>query len=256
VRGPGDLFARREVRDAVAYLRLAHSPDDAAALARNVNVPPRRLGRLAEVLRAASVPARELPALARSCGAAAVASAEALVALIGELHARSEDWQPAPLLDQALERSGYRAWLAGQPDGAARLAHLAALRALAAHAEGGLGVWLADLQLGEDVAPGPGDAEGVVLTTIHGAKGGEWRVVFVAGLEEGLLPHARALLDDVPEGEGVEAERRVAYVAVTRPREGLYLLCCRTRRRGARTEPRRPSRFLRGLPLQRVDRAA
>ncbi len=256
VRGPGDLFARREVRDAVAYLRLAHCPDDAGALARIVNVPPRRLGRLAETLRAALVPVRELPALARSCGAAAVASAEVLVALIAELHARSTGWPPAPLLDLALERSGYRAWLAGQPDGAGRLAHLDALRALATHAEGGLGTWLAELQLGEDVAAGPGAAEGVVLTTIHGAKGGEWRVVFVAGLEEGLLPHARALLDDGPEGEGVEAERRVAYVAVTRPREGLYLLCCRTRRRGARREPRRPSRFLRGLPLERVERAA
>jgi len=256
VRGPGDLFARREVRDAVAYLRLAHCPDDAAALARIVNVPPRRLGRLAETLRAAPVPARELPALARSCGAAAVASAEALVALIGELHACSGDWPPAALLDLALDRSDYRAWLAGQTDGEARLAHLAALRALAARAEGGLGAWLADLQLGEDVAAGPGAGEGVVLTTIHGAKGGEWRVVFVTGLEEGLLPHARALLDDAPEGEGVEAERRVAYVAVTRPREGLYLLCCRTRRRGARSEPRRPSRFLRGLPLARIERAA
>jgi DNA helicase-2/ATP-dependent DNA helicase PcrA len=256
VRGPGDLFARREVRDAVAYLRLAHCPDDAAALARIVNVPPRRLGRLAAPLRAAPVPARELPVLAHAHGPSTLASAEALVALIAELHARSTDWPPARLLDRALERSGYRAWLAGQPDGAARLAQLAALRALAAHAEGGLGAWLADLQLGEDVAAGPGDPEWVVLTTIHGAKGGEWRVVFVAGLEEGLLPHARALLDDAPEGEGADAERRVAYVAVTRPREGLYLLCCRTRRQGARSVPRRPSRFLRGLPLDRVERAA
>jgi DNA helicase-2/ATP-dependent DNA helicase PcrA len=254
VRGPGDLFARREVRDAVAYLRLAHCPDDAAALARIVNVPPRRLSRLAETLHASPVPVRELPALARSYGAAAVASAEALVALIAELHACSTDWPPAALLDLALDQSGYGAWLRGQPAGAARLAGLAALRALAAHAEGALSAWLAELQLGEDVAPG--DAEGVVLTTIHGAKGGEWRVVFVAGLEEGLLPHARALLHDAPAGEGVEAERRVAYVAVTRPREGLYLLCCRTRRRGARSEPRRPSRFLRGLPLDHVERAA
>jgi DNA helicase-2/ATP-dependent DNA helicase PcrA len=92
----------------------------------------------------------------------------------------------------------------------------------------------------------------VLLTTIHGAKGGEWRWVFVLGVEEGLLPHTRALLGEPGDRDGVEAERRVAYVAVTRPREGLCLLCCRTRRRGNRPEPRRPSRFLRGLPLERA----
>src|SRR5581483_6607290 len=81
VRGAGDLFARREVRDAVAYLRLAHNPADVAALARIVNTPPRRLGRLAEILRVAPAPARELPDLARRHGAAALAAAEALVAL-------------------------------------------------------------------------------------------------------------------------------------------------------------------------------
>lgn len=262
VRGAGDLFGRREVRDAVAYLRLAHCPDDAPALARIVNVPPQRLGRLAEALSASPAPARDLPRLARRHGPAAVAAAEAVVALVDELHARSAGLSPALVLDLALERSGYRAWLEGQPDGPARLTHVAALRALAEHADDGLGPWLAELQLGEDVAADPDDGERVVLTTIHGAKGGEWRVAFVVGLEEGLLPHARALLGETQEPDGIEAERRVAYVAVTRPREGLYLLCCRARRRGDRNEPRRPSRFLRGLPpdsidpIERVERAA
>jgi DNA helicase-2/ATP-dependent DNA helicase PcrA len=256
VRGAEDLFARREVRDAIAYLRLAHSPDDAAALVRIVNTPPRRLGRLAEGLRACPAPTRDLPGLARPHGSTAIASAEALVALIDELHARGAELTPALLLDAVVEVSGYRAWLEGQPDGAARLANLAALRDLAEHADGGLGAWLADLQLGEDVAAGLDETERVILTTIHGAKGGEWRVVFVVGLEEGLLPHARALLGEPRERDGIEAERRVAYVAVTRPREGLYLLCCRTRRRGEQAEPRRPSRFLRGLPLDRVELAA
>ncbi len=250
VRGSGDLFARREVRDAVAYLRLAHNPADAAALARIANMPPRRLGRVAAALRAQPVAADELPGLAGRYGPAAMAAAETLAALVAELHARSAEFAPAPLLDLALERSGYRAWLAQQPDGSARLAHLASLRTLAA-AGGDLSTWLAEVHLGEDLAAAD-DAERVLLTTIHGAKGGEWRWVFVLGVEEGLLPHARALLGEAGERDGVEAERRVAYVAVTRPREGLYLLCCRTRRRGERAEPRHPSRFLRGLPLERA----
>lgn len=95
-----------------------------------------------------------------------------------------------------------------------------------------------------------------MLSTIHGAKGGEWRVVFVAGVEEGLLPHWRPLLDRPDEAAGLEDELRVAYVAVTRPRERLYLTLSRTRQLGQRTEPRRPSRFLRSLPVDQVERAA
>jgi DNA helicase-2/ATP-dependent DNA helicase PcrA len=254
VRVGGDLFARRAVRDAVAYLRLAQSPADAAALARIVNVPPRRLGRLVDPLRSRPVPVHELPVLATRYGPAAARNAGELAALVADLHAMSAELAPAPLLDLALDRSGYRGWVAGRADGAAQLAHLEALRALAEQAEGDLGAWLADLQLGEGGEPDP-DRERVVLTTIHGAKGGEWRVVFVIGVEEGLLPHRRALGRWPEQPAGVEEELRVAYVAVTRPRERLYLTCCRTRRRGARSEPRFMSRFLRRLPLGRVERA-
>lgn len=254
VHGSGDLFARREVRDALAYLRLAYNPDDALALARIVNVPPRRLSRLADGLRLRPVPASELSSLACRYGPSVQAAAEALVVLIADLQARAAVRSPAELLDLALDRSGYRAWLAGQPDGAARLGHLAELRALAVQAEGDLATWLAELQLGEEVASAPDDGRRVLLTTIHGAKGGEWRVVFVVGVEEGLLPHSRSLLAEA--AAAVEEELRVAYVAVTRPRERLYLTCCRTRRRGERSEPRHPSRFLRGLPLEPVERAA
>ena len=258
VRGGGDLFSRREVRDAVAYLRLAHNPADGPALARVVNTPPRRLGRLAGDLRARPAPAAALPARAARYGPAAAAAARALLGLLDDLHRECAGLAPGAALDLALEATGYRAWLAGQTDGPARLAHLEALRALAAGAdgadgadgaEGGLGAWLADLQLGEEASPPPDEAERVLLTTIHGAKGAEWRVVFVVGVEEGLLPHRRAL-DAGPGAPGaVEEELRVAYVAVTRPRERLYLTCCRRRRRGEATVPRRPSRFLRGLPL-------
>src|SRR5439155_17438427 len=103
---------------------------------------------------------------------------------------------------------------------------------------------------------GDGDPPRVTLTTIHRAKGGEWRVVFLVGVEEGLLPHWRYLGAVPNERGGVEDELRVAYVAVTRPRERLYLTCCRTRRRGERSELRTPSRFLRGLPGELLARAA
>ena len=256
VLGRSDLFALREVRDLIAYLRLAHDPEDSAALARIANVPPRRLGRLAEQLRARPVPPDEFLTLARGHGSIAAGSASSLLALIEDLHGRRLELTPARMLDLVVERSGYAAWLAGQPDGPSRLAHVATLRTLAEQAQGDLGAWLTDLQLGEEVASAPGDARKVLLTTIHGAKGGEWRVVFVVGVEEGLLPHPRALLLKETERTGLQEELRVAYVAVTRPREKLYLTCCRTRRLGERAELRRPSRFLRGLPANLIERAA
>ncbi len=264
VRGDGDLFARREVQDAIAYLRLAHNPRDGAALARIVNVPPRRLGRLADALRKHPVGIGDLTALARRHGAAAETSAANLVTLIGELHRQSASASAALVLDLALDQSGYGHWVSQQRDAATRIANLAVLRSLAERADEDLGGWLAELQLGDGPPDAPDDHDRVLLTTIHGAKGREWRVVFIVGMEEGLLPHARAFF--APEGpdgsnaataeSGIEEELRVAYVAVTRPRERLFLSWCRERQRGDRVERRAPSRFLQTLPPQLLARAA
>lgn len=251
-QGSGDLFARREVRDLIAYLRLAHTPDDTVALARVVNVPPRRLGRLADLLREHPVPTRDLLDLARSHGPPTVDRAEALIALIEALHAESACRSVPALLELTLDQTGYGAWLEHQADGPMRLAGVNRFRTLAARAEGDLGSWLAGLELGEEVGDGMDDGEYVVLSTIHRAKGGEWRVVFVVGMEEGLLPHARALSDQ----DRIAEELRVAYVAMTRARERLYLTYCRTRHRDHRGEIRHPSRFLRGLRLEQSERAA
>jgi DNA helicase-2/ATP-dependent DNA helicase PcrA len=243
VRPHGDPFGRREVRDALAYLRLAHDPDDAPALARVVDTPPRGLGRLVGPLRRRPVPARDLPVLAGAFGPAAVYAAQALLSLVRDLHARAAD-RPADLLDLALEQSGYHAWLVDQPDGAARLGHLAALRALAVEARCDLTAWLAGLAL-DGVAPAGPERERVLLTTVHGSKGGEWSVVFVVGADEGLLPLLRTGRETAAD---LEEERRVAFVAVTRPRSRLYLSYSRQRSRDGRLEPRRLSRFLRELP--------
>jgi len=116
--------------------------------------------------------------------------------------------------------------------------------------------WPVELQRDEEVACEADGTEGIRLSTIHQAKGGEWTVVFVVGLEEGLLPHARALAHGADDRVSIDEERRVAYVAVTRARERLYLSYCRTRRRGDRIEMRKPSRFLQGLPLDQVKRTA
>jgi superfamily I DNA/RNA helicase len=129
-------------------------------------------------------------------------------------------------------------------------------RDLAERAEKDFDSWLAELRLDASPACEADETERVKLSTIHRAKGGRWRVVFVVGVEEGLLPYARSVAATAGDRAGVDEERRVAYVAVTRARECLYLTHCRTRQRGDRIEFREPSRFLRGLPLHRAERTA
>jgi DNA helicase-2/ATP-dependent DNA helicase PcrA len=211
VRGGGDLFGRREVRDALAYLRLTVDASDHRALARIVDVPPRRLGRLAEVLRARPAPLAALPALAARFGAAHLAAAERFVAFLEGLRAETAGADPATLLDVVLECTGYRTWLAGQADGPERLVHLASLRGLAARAGRGTAAWLAEVADDDDGDDATDDRR-VVLSTIHRSKGGEWRTVFVTGLEEGLLPHVRALDRGPAASPALADELKIAYL--------------------------------------------
>lgn len=254
VAGHSDLFASREARDLLAYLQLVACPGDPAALARIVNTPPRGLEALASQLRHQPLPLARLEAVAASYGPGARSSARALTALITELRAGLADLYPAEILDRVLERTGYGVWLARQANSAGRLARVEALRACARQCAGGdhpmeLAEWLVAVALADD--PGAA-ASGVTLSTIHAAKGAEWRVVFVVGLEEGLLPHAQALR----EAGGETSEGRVLYVAITRAKERLYLSRCRTRLRNGRPVLVAPSRFLRGLPPRLLQPAA
>jgi DNA helicase-2/ATP-dependent DNA helicase PcrA len=170
------------------------------------------------------------------------------VALVYDLHAQAgRGLALAALLDRALERSGYRAWLERHPQGAERLRTLDRLLTLARRADAELGDWLDGLALGDNVDPAP-EPEATRLSSIHQAKGGEWRATFLPGLEEGILPHYRALRDDAALEEALRQELRVGYVALTRPRERVFLAYCRTRERGGTVEARQPSRWLYALP--------
>ncbi|MDE3076198.1 MAG: ATP-binding domain-containing protein, partial [Chloroflexota bacterium] len=238
------------------YLRLADNLNDGLALARIVNVSPRRLARLTAILCNDPAPCSALVELAAPYGSQAVASAQALASWLEAIHLERASKAPAVLLELILEGSGYLAWLQQRADGSIRLENLRRLRALVARQDDDLSAWLADVQLGEDVESETQDADRVLLTTIHGAKGAEWRIVFVMGAEESLLPHYRAIALEAVDATAMEEELRVAYVAVTRARERLYVSYCRERRRGEQIELRRPSRFLTSVPAELLARAA
>lgn len=261
VRAENELFARAELRDVIAYLRLAHSLPDGPALARIINTPPRRLGHIEKALRRAPVPVSALAEWAQKRGGPPARRAvEALLALVADLHGEVGGAPPAAALDLVLERTGYLAWLARRTDGQPRLDSLDRLRTLmAASPAPELGTWLADLHLGEAEPLIDGRSNAVAVATIHSSKGQEWPVVFLPGVEEGLLPHGRTAR---PDGDLAtdDEERRLVYVAVSRPQVLLYLTYCRTRRladgEAGRAENRRPSRYLRTLPPDVVEHAA
>jgi len=260
LRAESDLFARVEVRDLIAYLRLAHNPTDGPALARVIDTPPRRLRGVERALRKSRVPVADLPAQAQKRGGPPAREAvERLFGLLAELHAAARERRAVQVLETVLDRTGYAVWLASLADGPARMQHVEALHRLLEHsAAPDLATWLADLHLGE-AEPGVDD-RAVSLLTVHAAKGREWPVVMVTGLEEGLLPHVRSPARGEPEADDAE-ERRLTYVALSRCQVLLYLTYCRARRptmgvQVGRPEPRRPSRYLRGLPPPLVHGAA
>ena len=161
-----------------------------------------------------------------------------------------------------LERTAYRGWLESQKDGSAKLHHVEELQSvLESSPAPDLATWLIDMHLGDVDGPAFGGTQATLLRTIHGAKGGEWPVVFVVGCEEGLIPHARPAAAG-RQSRADEEERRLAYVAFSRTQVLLYLVYCQARRLPAESgagplERRRPSHFLIALPpnlIERIDR--
>ena len=256
------FYARREVKDALAYLRILRSDTDSVSFERIINVPARGIGdKTVEVLRAAA--AREdgttwgaIEEAARGELPAIAPRARTLLAdfaaLVRRLRARIGVLALPELLDEVLEASGYRAMLAdGSEDGEERWANLLELRGVTTRyddlsPEDALDRLLEETALVADQDSYEGDADAVTLITLHAAKGLEFPVVFIAGLEEGLFPHSRALDDE----KELEEERRLAYVGITRAKRRLYLSHAWRRMTWGMGQPTVPSRFLMEIPAE------
>ncbi len=273
--GGQQFYERKEVKDLIAYLRLALNPRDEISLRRVINYPSRGIGattvsRLAAWAHGGHKPMWAALTSIEESGADLRASSRdavrGFVSLIAELGEVLEQGGPVvPAARQLMERIDlYGDLRSATPTITAAQRRIdnveTFLRSLARHEErkpgpNALGEYLRQLSLAQsDDSPETERDDKVTLSTLHGAKGLEFPVVFFIGLEEQLIPHARTLMPtatDIADPEhatDVSEERRLAYVGITRAKERLYLTRCALRVRAGKLHPRTPSRFLLEVP--------
>ncbi len=264
------FYERREVKDVIAYLRLIHNPDDSVSLLRIINVPARGIGQrsldeLSQWARSTGVSEyRALQLLARQEGDKADVPPHpfsprtlkvlvAFVDMIEGLMARSRELGLVELLDLVVADSGYRQYVLGMVDGEERWENVLELRTVAKEyddmkSEDGLSSLLEGVALVSDVDGLDESVDAATLITLHQAKGLEFPVVFIVGMEEGILPHIRSF-DDAGQ---MEEERRLCYVGVTRAKQRVYLVRAFRRSLMGSSQPREPSRFLRDIPAHLI----
>ncbi|MER6123996.1 DNA helicase PcrA [Streptomyces sp. NPDC001795] len=273
------FYERKEVRDVLAYLRVLANPEDSVPLRRILNVPKRGIGERAEAMIDALSQREKISfsqALRRvdeayGMAARSTNAVKKFNALMEDLRTIVESGAgPATVLEAVLERTGYLAELQAStdPQDETRIENLQELAAVALEfeqerGEGGAtsgaaapGSTLADfleqvaLVADSDQIPDEEEGDGVItLMTLHTAKGLEFPVVFLTGMEDGVFPHMRAL----GQTKELEEERRLAYVGITRARERLYLTRSAMRSAWGQPSYNPPSRFLEEIPDQHVE---
>ncbi len=265
------FFERAEVKHALAYLRLAANPDDDLSFARVVSFPPRGIGArsVEQLQQAASAAGGSLYAAVGAVAGRSAGNLAGFARLVEELREAAGRQGLPELVQTVLDRSGLLAHYRAEKDGTERVENLTELvhaatgfaqeqefaADLAATAVGDpeLGAPLAaflahaSLEAGENQAAEGQDA--LQLMTVHAAKGLEFDAVFVTGLEEGLFPHENSL----SEGDGLEEERRLMYVAITRARRRLYLSFAQSRLLHGQTRYGIRSRFVDELPAAAIE---
>ena len=260
------FYERKEVRDALAYLRVLANPADVVSLRRILNTPRRGIGDRAEACIEAFASrerigfadavrrCEEVPGLVPRSAKAVTEFAD----LMDELRALVEgNMPPAEVLEAVLDRTGYLTELAAStdPQDESRVENLAELVGVAREfservPDGGVTEFMEQVSLVADADQVPGEGDGVVtLMTLHAAKGLEYPAVFLTGLEDGVFPHLRTLGDETE----LQEERRLAYVGITRARERLYVSRAHMRSAWGQTSYNPPSRFLDEVPEHLVE---
>jgi DNA helicase-2/ATP-dependent DNA helicase PcrA len=255
------FYERKEVKDLMAYLKVAANPADGVNLKRIVNEPPRGIGDTS-LMRIEAWAAESKTSLYRALeqadqvpglGPSVKAAAKAFHGFMEELKALAVTMTAEEVIQELVERTSYLKHLQGQyPDSEeadSRAENVGELEAAANDFCGrsedkSLPAFLAEVSLIADIDRWDPQTQAVTLMTMHNAKGLEFDHVYIAGLEDGLLPHAAS----VESRQELEEERRLFYVAITRAKKSLHLCLASSRRRFGGLMPAVPSRFLAELP--------
>jgi len=253
------FYQRREIKDIIAYLRLISNPYDNVSLIRTINVPGRGIGQRTIAELSAWAKAQNVPLYSAlkevidkegpNFTPRAKSALTGFFTLIDELIVKSQELSLSGLLDEVLERSGYKAYILNDEDGEDRWENVRELYTVArgyndfSPAEA-LTAFLEKVSLVSDIDELDERENTITLITLHQAKGLEFPVVFIVGMEEGLLPHRRSMDD---RGE-LEEERRLCYVGVTRAQKRVYLLYAYHRNLFGSSSNNDPSRFLGDIP--------
>ncbi|MFO0781527.1 MAG: UvrD-helicase domain-containing protein [Candidatus Saccharimonadales bacterium] len=244
------FYDRKEIKDILAYLRLIFQPDDRVSFERIVNTPTRGIGaKSVQVFTAWQQPSglSIIAALERAeeCAELTPKARKTLAELgdiLSSLQAVGEDATVAGLIDSLLRRIDYLHFLDdGTPQGEARQENVKELLSVAQeYQDAGLAGFLEEVALVSDLDSADFSGDAVTLMTLHAAKGLEFPVVFMTGLEESIFPHSRALYDQ----SEMEEERRLCYVGMTRAMKELYMLHANSRMLYGGVQHNPPSRFL------------
>ncbi len=265
--GGTKFYDRKEIKDILAYLRLIANPDDDISLQRIVNVPKRGIG-ATTVDKIANYAAQHdisiYTALAEvdliGVSGRATSQLKEFRALIEGYVQMQEYISVTELVEEVLEKSGYREMLKADKtiESQSRLENIDEFLSVTKNFEEkyddkSLVAFLTDLALVADIdkldEEDPAQQEGVILMTLHAAKGLEFPVVFLIGMEEGVFPHSRSLFEEAE----MEEERRLAYVGITRAEQQLFITNAQMRTLFGRTNINPPSRFIKEIPEELLE---
>ncbi len=257
--GAQRFYGRREVKDIIAYLRLTHNPSDELSLIRAINVPPRGVGeKTLQILRTQAQknslsPGDLLIQMGRDPQSFKDYFPQRALTILSGFGEMLDRWTllvgelaPLYIMDRILDETDYHGYIDdGTDEGNERWENVMELRRLAAeYQERTLDEFLEDIALVSDQDTLEGSTNVPTLLTLHAAKGLEFPVVFISGLNEGTLPHSRSFEDP----EAMQEERRLLYVGITRAKDRLYLVYAQNRSAFGYPDPTQPSRFLDDIP--------
>lgn len=257
------FYERKEIKDIIAYLRVIFNPADSLSLLRIINVPKRGIGDASLAKIQAHAAANNVSLFEAVSNAAAidglssrfVSKLDDLAGIIFELMNLANEAPVEDLIDRVLRDTGYLEELENErtPQAQSRIDNLHELISVAqefaaSEEENNLENFLAHVALVSDIDDTELGEDAITLMTLHSSKGLEFPVVFLVGMEEGLFPHARTLMDETE----IEEERRLCYVGITRAKEKLFLSSTKMRTIYGNTVTYPPSRFLQEIPARLV----